>query len=281
MNRNKYIGRISRYILGTLLLGGLTLTSCSKTDNDIFEDNPVVRLDKKKQEIKDKLIDSDNGWIVTFSPDGGKYLGEFNLWYQFNPDGTILEKSDLDLNDLNVAVAEYNFVILKTVALNFPLGSKIHEFTAMGPEDLRTDIEFNFVDFIDDDTIEFEGHMTDQKVYLRKASLQDKQFVFSNKWSIYNKIDSVKKSIVTVNGKSVNYKWGNLVGWRSAQIGDSNTGYLTETSVVTFHAAEDGKSVKLVPALVLSDGSTIDKLDLVGNNFIGMSDTNGIITLTP
>lgn len=265
--------------LSILALGAITLTSCSNNDNDIFDKDPVLRLEEGKAELQNRLVDSENGWIVSFSPDGGKYLGEFNIWMDFSKDWKVQVKSDLDPSDLDASLEVYNFTMLKTFALSFPHGGKLHDFTSMAAEDLSTDFEFIFQKYLEDGSIEFEGFITQQKIVFKKATAEDKAFNFKEKWSAYDRLAKISSAKVTVNGKATNYNWGFLGDWRSAQIGGSGTGYLTNTSVVTFNALQDGTTLKLVPELTLSDGSTIDEVVWKDSSYYGVSDTNSTIVL--
>ncbi len=265
--------------LAVLALAAITFTSCSNNDNDVFDKDPILRLEEGKAELQNKLVDSEYGWLVSFSPDGGTYLGEFNVWMDFSKDWTVNIKTDLDPSDLEADKEVYNFTMLKTFALSFPHGGKLHEFTSMAAEDLRTDFEFIFQKYLEDGSIEFEGFITKQKVVFRKATLEDKEFNFKEKWNAYNRLNNISSVKVTVNNKTTNFNWGFIGDWRSAQIGSSATGYLTETSVVTFNALEDGTTLKLIPELTLSDGSTINELVWKNSSYYGESETNSTIVL--
>lgn len=266
-------------LLALVAMGTVALTSCSNNDNDVFDKDPIIRLEEGKAELQNKLVDSEYGWMVSFSPDGGLYLGEFNVWMDFSKDWTVDIKTDLDGSDLASDKEVYNFTMLKTFALSFPHGGKLHEFTSMAAEDLRTDFEFIFQSYLEDGSIEFEGFITKQKVVFRKATAEDKAFNFREKWNAYDRLNNISSAKVTVNNKTTNFNWGFLGDWRSAQIGGSGTGYLTNTSVVTFNALQDGTTLKLVPELTLSDGSTIDEVVWKDSSYYGVSDTNSTIVL--
>lgn len=283
MKRNRFSSKFLMLVLGGALLTGLSLTSCSKSDNDIFEDDPIVRIDKAKKELNAKLVDSENGWIMTFRPDGGKYLGEFNMWFDFKANGVALVKSDLKRNDLSEEVTEFNLVLLRTVALNFPLGSKMHEFTSMNDRFLRSDIEFNLSKYNEDGSITFEGYMSKQNVVLRKATAEEKKFNFAKKWAVYDNLKLIKKCTTLIGGKTANYDYGYLNGdqdWRSAEVYDSKDQSITESGVLTFAASEDGKKVNVFPKIELSDGSIITELDVVGTTFVGTASNGSKVTLT-
>ncbi|MDR2222238.1 MAG: DUF4302 domain-containing protein [Flavobacteriaceae bacterium] len=274
MNRFKYTGKISRFLLAGLLLGGLTLTSCSKNDNDIFEDDPVIRIDKKKSEIQSKLIDSENGWIVNFSPDGRESMGEFTMWLDFKKDWSVEIKTDRVLTDVGVEKSQYNFVLLSSVALNFPYGNKVHDFTAMDGQNLRTDIEFVFSKYVDDNTIEFIGHMTKQKVYFKKATAEEKKFQFTKRWDLVKKLEAVSKASLTMNGRTTQLEYTKL--WK-----DNNfrAGMIKNGGFLLYQATDDGKTVGLLNPFEVNDNDVITELTLQGNSFVGKSTTGAILTL--
>lgn len=184
------LNKINRVFVGAFLLSTVVV-GCQKDDNDIFDKDPIVRLDNVAMaELKQKLVDSQDGWIVTFSPDGGKYLGQYSLWFKFHDDWSLNLKSDRIASKANEEKTQYNFVMLNTLALNFPLGNEVHEFTAMNPSSLRTDIEFVFSKYVDENTIEFVGHMTKQKIYFKKATKEIRDG-FDLHYSMYENMNRI------------------------------------------------------------------------------------------
>lgn len=281
INKYRNIGKYAK-LFSLLLLGAVTISvsSCQNNDNDLFDKDPIVRLREAQQEMKNHLVnDSENGWIVTFSPDGGKYLGEFNLWFDFEDDWKVNIKSDLDLGDLGVEESYYNFTMLRTFALSFPVHNKVHDFTEFDPYSLRTDIEFMFNSYLDNGDIETVGFMTNKKVVFHKATAEHKQFDFSGKWAIYNRLEQATSAQLFVDGVRTNYAYAANEGYRSSFIGGSNTGYLTETGVVTFGVQDDLTTIKLAPALELPNGLTIDELSWTGSFFYGEADSDNYILI--
>lgn len=187
------LNKINRVFVGAFLLSTVVV-GCQKDDNDIFDKDPIVRLDNiAMSELKQKLVDSQDGWIVTFSPDGGKSLGQYSLWFKFHDDWSLNLKSDRVASKANEEKTQYNFVMLNTLALNFPLGNEVHEFTAMNPNKLRTDIEFVFSKYVDENTIEFVGHMTKQKIYFKKATKEAREG-FDKHYSMYENMNRIDLS---------------------------------------------------------------------------------------
>lgn len=261
---------------GTLLacasLFGVFFTSCQNNDNDIWDKDPIVRLEQAKTELKNTLVSSQNGWIVTFSPDGNKYLGGFNVWMKFEDDLDMLIKTDLYMNQLEAEKTEFKFTLLETMTLNFPYGNKLHEFTSLSPNDLRTDFEFVFNAYVDENTIEFIGKMTKQKIYFTKATAEEANFNFQDQWNTYAQLKTMKTITLVQAGVSSNFVYSPLLeddDWRACQMmRGTNT-----VDILTFTASKDGSSVTLGKPYLFSDGSTVSKLDKSGNTFVGVSET--------
>lgn len=267
---------------GTLLacasLFGVFFTSCQNSDNDIWDKDPIVRLEEKKTEIRNALVSSPNGWIVTFSPDGNKYLGGFNMWMKFSEGSKVSIKSDLYLNQLEAHETEFDFTLLNSVALNFPFGTKVHEFTSLSPTDLRTDIEFIFSAFVDENTIEFVGQMTGQKVYFKRATAEQGNFNFQSQWNTFTLLKTLKVVNIIDSGASTNFTYSPLLGdndWRSAQMVSGST----TIAFLTFTSSEDGSILTLGTPYMLKDGSSISQLERSGNLFTGVSSTGGTMII--
>lgn len=278
--------------LALVLISGLALTSCQNNDNDLYQDDPIVRLAKAKQQMKDHLVnESAEGWIVTFRPDGGKQLGEFNVWFDFKEDWKVDVKTDFDVNNLGVESSDFNFTMLRTFALSFPYGNKIHEFTQgsfinkAGEEEMysnRSDIEFLFKDYLANGDVLTTGYLSGQDVVFRKATQEDKKFRFDAKWQIYDQLEEMKQVTLMQDGVSKRLNFLANERHRSAYIGkisgNSISEMLTETGIVTF-GVNDAGEVELVPALELENGKTIDKLVLIGNTFYGEADSENTILI--
>lgn len=296
---------IKRYLkivggsLVVLIAASGTLTSCQNNDNDIYDQDPIIRLREAKAKLKNHLTtESDNGWIATFRPDGGVMLGEFNLWFDFEDDFSVNIKSDFNLGDLNAQESEYNFTMLRTFALSFPLHNKVHDFTQGfyldidGKESLynnRSDIEFLFNDYLANGDVETVGFMTNQKVVFRKATAEEKAFRFDDQWAVYNKLETMRNVTLIQDGRSKRLNFEPMPGMRAAYIGKivSQNGQksidevLTDTGAVTFAANLETDEVILKPALELENGLTIDKLIWIGSAYYGEADENNSILIRP
>lgn len=281
-------------VLALVALGGLSLVSCNNNDdNNIFEEDPIVRVDKAKAEFKRHLVEeSPNGWFMSFRPDGGKYIGEFNVWFEFNDDWSVNIKSDLDRGNLAVEKSEFNFTMLRTFALSFPYGNKIHEFTAFDPANLRTDIEFMFNNYLENGDVETIGFMSEQKVVFRQATAEEKAFVFPEMWQAYDRLQATTTMNVTYGNRTHRMQYtpyvnqnqnSEFVGlfYRMATIAPHDQiGSISASNSVTFAADRNGEIITLKPALEMPDGSLVKELVWTGSAFIGSSDTGtGIVTI--
>ncbi len=275
------IGSFSK-VFALVAVAGFGLASCdNKEDTRYWDEDPIIRIDKAKAEMKRHLVEeSPNGWIVSFSPDGGKYLGEFNLWFDFKDDWSLELKTDLDRGDLGVEKSEYNFVMLRTFALSFPNFNKVHAFTEFDPWSLRTDIEFMYNNYLDNGDVETIGYMSNKKVVFRKATTEDKAFVFPKMWATYDRLQATSEMQITYNGKPYKMDYTAITDDESGifyRMGllrsHAQLGNVTSTGAVTFAADREGDVVKLTPALEIPDGSVIDELIWTGSAFIGVSDT--------
>ena len=277
-------------VLALVAIGGLSLVSCNnKDDNNIFDEDPIVRVDKAKAELKRHLVEeSPNGWFMSFRPDGGKYTGEFNVWFDFNEDWSVDIKTDLDRGDLVAEKSDYNFTMLRTFALSFPYGNKIHEFTAMDAANLRTDIEFMFNNYFENGDVETVGFMSNQKVVFKQATAEEKAFVFPAMWQAYDRLQATTIMDITYGGRTHRMQYTPIVSqakgyegvfYRMATVAPHNVmGSVSASNSVTFAADRNGEIITLKPELEMPDGSLVKELVWTGSAFIGSSDT-GTVTI--
>ncbi len=83
-----------KYLISFLTLWGML--SCNEDDNTpVFDQSAADRLKSKIEEVQNILISAKGGWITRYRPD--ENFGYFNLWFQFNKDGTVRVLSDIPL----------------------------------------------------------------------------------------------------------------------------------------------------------------------------------------
>ncbi len=83
-----------KYVIGSLII--TVIFSCNNDDSkQVFNQSALERLKSRAQEDQNILTSAENGWITRYRPD--KDFGYFNLWFQFNKDGTVHTLSDIPL----------------------------------------------------------------------------------------------------------------------------------------------------------------------------------------
>lgn len=212
--------KIFNKIIAFLLLGAfIGITSCSNIeDNNIFDQDPSVRLQETQDLLKNNLVGAENGWIMTFFP-SNKLKGGYSFWFDFNEDGSVQVRSDYNVADLSVKNERYDFVLLTTVALNFPLGSTVHKFVAENPGTNTTDIEFLF-DRYEGDDIVFRGHSTRNEIRMTKATADDKKFDLSSKMAMREIVRTMKRLYVTSGIESTTYGFNYNANSRFARVAE-------------------------------------------------------------
>ena len=85
--------KIQKIILPLVL--GAMLAACSPRVDDIFDDTAMVRLEKRRTDLKNQFINAPNGWVMQYfaqsdatSSDSIKHRG-YTFLMQFRADGTV------------------------------------------------------------------------------------------------------------------------------------------------------------------------------------------------
>lgn len=212
--------KIFNKIIAFLLLGAfIGITSCTNIeDNNIFDNDPSIRLKETEALLKENLVGAENGWIMTFFPNN-QLKGGYSFWFDFNEDGSVQVRSDYNVADLSIKNERYDFVFLTTVALNFPVGSTIHKFVAENPGTNTTDIEFLFDRYEGDDVV-FRGHSTRNEIRMTRATAQDKNFDLSSKMGMREIVRTMKRLYVTSGIESTTYGFNYNVNSRFARVAE-------------------------------------------------------------
>lgn len=269
-NINRYVKKVGS-LLVVLAATSMALTSCQNNDNDIYDKDPVLRVEEAKAKLRDHLIDeSENGWIVTFHPDGGKYLGEYSLWFDFKENNELDLRSDMDLGDLGIEKTFYNFTMLRTFAISFPYHNKVHDFIELSPDAIRSDIEFMFNDYLANGDVETIGYMTKNKVVFKKATAEEKNFNFPERWNLFQKMADIKTVSLTTEGETVIVKYQAIPELRMGSFVQGGRVIYTDTGYVTF-GVKDESTVRLVPPMEMPDGGLIEEVVWTGSLFYGES----------
>lgn len=118
MNNFKYI---ALFILFT------TLWSCNDNEVDnIFNDTPTERLNKRKEELKALLKSSGQGWKTTYFTDDSQ-LGGYTFLMKFT-DNQVEMASDFN-DEVTTETSEWDILLGATVKLSFTTRNKIHSLS--------------------------------------------------------------------------------------------------------------------------------------------------------
>ncbi|MDO4691442.1 MAG: DUF4302 domain-containing protein [Porphyromonadaceae bacterium] len=91
---NLKINFAKKLILSGLFALGMGLTGC-RSDKDIFDKSPEVRLDEAQSKVLGLLYGSEHGWALEFQAGENARFGGFLVVLKFNDKGEVLAASDL------------------------------------------------------------------------------------------------------------------------------------------------------------------------------------------
>lgn len=80
----------------------MAFSACSPRVDDIFEDTAVVRLDKNKTAVMQRLMDAPNGWVMQYFPTTSSTSSDpdtkkgYNFLMKFRDDGTVTIGAPVD-----------------------------------------------------------------------------------------------------------------------------------------------------------------------------------------
>ncbi|MBW3517850.1 DUF4302 domain-containing protein [Flavobacterium sp. NKUCC04_CG] len=198
MKRFKYIAVLF------LAISGSVFTSCNSDDSSVGIDgvDASTRLKEAEKKLQAALLSAENGWIVEFFPNN-KLLGGYQMWMDFNENGSVQVRSDRNFDDTSIQNDEYNFVLLSTIALSFPTGSVVHEFIKDNEMTNHADIEF-LIDKYEEGKIIFKGHTSRNTIVFTAATAEEKQFDLSKNKQMFLKFDGPQttmfKSLIVNDG---------------------------------------------------------------------------------
>ena len=173
--------------------------SFSCVDNEpelLFDDVPSERVNKKIEEVTQLLLDSPNGWKMTYFPDD-TILGGYTYVFRFSEDGTVEMDSDFGATKGTVTSSLWQVDLGATVKLNFTTQNKIHELSDSdsSPDDelagqgYRGSFEFLFYG-TEGENLSFQAARDNTPVLFEKATQQD--------WDNLSKNDDI---IGLINGQ--------------------------------------------------------------------------------
>ncbi|MCP1995018.1 DUF4302 domain-containing protein [Flavobacterium sp. HSC-61S13] len=115
------------FLKSGLLALALSTTLIGCTDNDpdmLFDKNPDSRLEEKRAELQETLLDSEYGWKVVYFTDNS-LLGGFTHLIKFEEGFKVSMASDFN-NDTSVYNSEYALELGSTMSLVFNTYNRVH-----------------------------------------------------------------------------------------------------------------------------------------------------------
>ncbi|WP_158962233.1 DUF4302 domain-containing protein [Myroides fluvii] len=267
----KYVIKIAA--LSFALVG---LVSCTNIeDNDIYDKNQIQRFEETKAKLKSELVSAEHGWIVDFFPENSA-LGAYSLLFEFNEDGTVETRSDVTDGKYDVVKEEYDFVMLSTLALSFPVQTTVHNITAKYGSRIKTDIEFLY-DETKENEILFKGHFTRNQIVFRKATAEDKQFDLTMKHRNLDLV-SAKRNMVITSGEDMEvFNFRYTKNTRYAKVSNSAGNSINGNGGIGIGGSNEG--IIISPAIEFPDGSSISELIFENGVFKGESGNNSVIIM--
>ncbi len=123
--------------IATLALASFLFSSCKNREDGLFDQSAGERLSHQMQEVKTKLVGSEQGWIMDYYPHEQKKYGGYVIALKFTDKGELLATSeallkDKDGNNKPLEWLKSNYTIGKDrgVTLNFTTYNQaIHHYS--------------------------------------------------------------------------------------------------------------------------------------------------------
>lgn len=183
----KFLRNILHVLVGVAIIS-ITIISCKKSDNHLFDESADERINKKMQEYQAALLGSPDGWKALYSPATG---GKYNFYFRFNAENRVFMYADFDTATArHEKESSYRLKALQQPALIFDTYSYIHlladpDGNVNGGTDgqgLLADFEFA-IDSVYTDSITFTGRINSTRLTLQKASQQDRAAWENGDWA--------------------------------------------------------------------------------------------------
>lgn len=162
----------------------LVMPGCS-ADKDVFDKTPAERFDDRQAELKARLLDAPNGWIMELIPHKKALYGGYIVGLKFNDKGDVLMTSEA-LENTDAASAEvmkpavkssYNIGRDLGVTLNFQdYNEALHYYStpdrryAAGlAKGYEADYEFRYMKSDNPNELNLVGKKTGNKIRMYKA----------------------------------------------------------------------------------------------------------------
>lgn len=160
----------------------LSIFSCKKDDERIFDESPDERLNKVLADYQAQLSSAQNGWKGILKTDGGRG-GAYSFFFKFNNENRVVMYSDFDsLSAVTPKESSFRLKALQQPSLIFDTYSYLHVLSDPNEsinggtrgEGLLSDFEFYF-DGTSADTINLTGRINGSKLTLVKATAAEEQ----------------------------------------------------------------------------------------------------------
>lgn len=195
----------------------LATPSCKDSTIDVFEQTPAERFDARSTELKNRLIDSPNGWIMEFVPHHKALYGGYIIGFKFNDKGEVLIASEAlentapDAKEVLKSPIKSSYSIGQDngIALNFTdYNEALHYYSTPDrryagglAKGYEGDYEFRFMKSDDPNELNFIGKKTGNKIRMYKAPedmvsyvtkvVETKRKFFSSKQMLANHQDAL------------------------------------------------------------------------------------------
>lgn len=254
-----FFNKIKASYLGlglTLLLSGLTFTSCSKENEAVFDESASQRVDEAIIALRTKLSSAEHGWIMEYYPNKFQAYGGYVIGMKFDAEGNVLISSQHKQTvgkDITSSRSNYELGKDRSVTLNFvTYNEHIHYFAdpaeSIGQgqgKGLEGDHEFLVMESESPDVVILKGKKTKNTIKMYKATEPISSYL--------TKVVSLNDGAYTTLGLNKNHM-------------EALTGTL------------DGKKVDLIPA---QDGFSYYTLKLVDEPTSKLNNSKVPYVVTP
>ena len=167
------------FSIGALaLMISATTVSCNNDDSGVFSKNPMERESEQQKELKDLLVNADQGWKFNYFPEESG-LGGFTFLMKFNAEGKVTMVSDFSEEGYTENTTDYELQLRGTTSLVFVDETWIHKLSDPINSALRTakgfegEFQYRYYGF-DDNSIFFRGtRVFDKEFSFVRATKED------------------------------------------------------------------------------------------------------------
>jgi len=121
--------KILKYVL--LLMPVMYLaTSCVREEDNIFDELPAVRMQKKIAEYRAALTGASNGWLISYYPEINYGAGGYTIYCKFSDDGTVETACEIDTKvpALEITKSTWDIIAYQGPTLTFDTYNPVIHF---------------------------------------------------------------------------------------------------------------------------------------------------------